>query len=88
MLDKLREEIGVPFTPNSAYRSPYHNANIGGSPKSMHIEGRAFDIPIKGKITREAIHAAAKKVGFSGIGDYNSFVHVDNGITRYWDLRK
>jgi zinc D-Ala-D-Ala carboxypeptidase len=87
-LQALRDIIGVPFSPNSAYRSEKHNKAIGGSPKSQHLEGRAFDIPIKGAMTRERIHEVARAVGFTGIGDYNTFVHVDTGAARYWDLRK
>lgn len=87
-LDMLRDIIGVPFTPNSAYRSVKRNKAIGGAPKSQHLEGRAFDIPIKGAMTRERIHEVARKVGFTGIGDYDTFVHVDTrGNPAYWDLR-
>ena len=86
-LQTLREIIGVPFSPNSAYRSESHNKAVGGSPKSMHLLGRAFDIPIFGDMTREKIKQAASEVGFTGIGDYNTFVHVDTGRERYWDMR-
>jgi zinc D-Ala-D-Ala carboxypeptidase len=90
-LDKLQDfriTVGVPFTPNSAYRSISHNKAVGGSPKSMHLYGRAFDIPIKAGLTREKIKRAAAEVGFTGIGDYANFVHIDTGTPRYWDLRK
>ena len=83
----LRDIIGQPFSPNSAYRTPAHNKAIGGSPNSQHVLGKAFDIPIKGRMTREEIHRVADIVGFTGIGDYNTFVHVDTGPERYWDLR-
>ena len=86
-LDMLREIIGEPFTPNSAYRSAEHNKAVGGATNSYHRKGKAFDIPIKGRMTREEIHRVAKHVGFRGIGDYNSFVHVDTGPRRYWDKR-
>lgn len=87
-LDKMRYLISAPFSPNSAYRCEVHNKNVGGAPKSMHRLGRAFDIPIKGKMTREVIKEVAKQVGFTGIGDYNTFVHVDTGRERYFDMRK
>lgn len=86
-LQALRDIIGVPFTPNSAYRSEKHNKAIGGSPNSQHLQGRAFDIPIKGAMTRDRIKEVAIKVGFTGIGDYNTFVHIDTGAPRYWDNR-
>lgn len=89
-LDKLqdfRDISGVPFSPNSAYRSELHNKNVGGAKNSEHRKGRAFDIPIKQGMSREDIHRIAKVVGFTGFGDYDSFVHVDTGRTRYWDKR-
>ena len=89
-LDKLqsfRELLGKPFTPNSAYRSLAHNTKVGGSPNSMHLQGRAFDIPIGNGITRKDIHKYAKQVGFTGFGDYKTFVHIDTGRPRYWDNR-
>ena len=87
-LQSFREMVGIPFTPNSAYRSEKHNKAVGGSPKSMHLLGRAFDVPIIQGMTREVIHAHASKVGFTGYGDYNTFVHIDTGRARYWDGRK
>lgn len=87
-LNRFRDIIGVPFSPNSAYRSERHNKAVGGSPNSMHRQGKAFDIPIKGKMTREVIHKVAREVGFKGIGDYQNFCHIDTGNSRYWDLRK
>jgi len=86
-LDKFREIVNEPFSPNSAFRSEQHNRNIGGSPNSYHLKGMAFDIPIKGRMTREEIHRVALMVGFTGIGDYDTFVHLDTGVKRYWDKR-
>ena len=86
-LDKFRQWIGVPFSPNSAYRSEEHNKAIGGSKNSYHKKGVAFDIPIKGSMTRDKIHQCAEIVGFTGIGDYNTFVHIDTGRERSWDKR-
>lgn len=90
-LDKLqafRNIVGVPVIVNSAYRSPSYNKRVGGAPKSQHLHGKAFDIQISKNLTREKIHGAAKKAGFTGFGDYNTFVHIDTGNARYWDLRK
>lgn len=86
-LNCFRHIIGVPFSPNSAYRSEAYNKKVGGAPNSYHRKGMAFDIPIKDGMSREKIHEVAKIVGFTGFGDYNTFVHIDTGPKRYWDLR-
>lgn len=87
-LNCMRHIIGEPFSPNSAYRSEKHNKKVGGATNSYHRKGKAFDIPIKGDMTRAAIHQIGKLCGFTGIGDYDDFVHVDTGIARYWDERE
>lgn len=87
-LQKFRLIVDVPFSPNSAYRSEEHNKKIGGAKNSMHRKGRAFDIPITENLSRNLIKFAAKEAGFTGIGDYNTFVHIDTGPVRYWNLRK
>ena len=89
-MDKLqafREVLGMPFSPNSAYRSEVHNKAVGGAPRSMHRQGRAFDIPIGNGISRNEVHRIAKEVGFTGFGDYKTFVHIDTGRARCWDKR-
>lgn len=87
-LEAFRKSLGVAFSPNSAYRSAAYNAKVGGAPNSQHKLGKAFDIPIRYDMDRTAIHYHAKKAGFTGFGDYNTFVHIDTGRPRYWDNRK
>lgn len=43
-INLLREEIGIPFTITSGYRTPAYNASIGGSPRSSHAVAAAIDI--------------------------------------------
>ena len=86
-LDLFREKVGISFSPNSAYRSEEHNTAIGGSKNSQHLRGCAFDIPIKPGMSRDVIKKEAAKVGFTGFGDYDSFVHIDTGPERHWDNR-
>jgi len=87
-LQTLRDIMGVPLIINSAYRSVAYNKAVGGAPKSQHLEGKAFDIRLTDKVDRKELKAMAKAAGFTGIGDYDTFVHVDIGPVRYWDLRK
>lgn len=86
-LQALRYLLARPVRINSAYRSEAHNKAVGGSPTSLHLQGRAFDIVLRA-FDREELKAAARAVGFTGIGDYDTFVHVDTGPTRTWDYRK
>lgn len=81
-LQRFRHLIGIPFSPNSAFRTKDHNKAIGGKQHSMHLLGIAFDIP---KIdTTERMVKVAKAAGFNGIGTYRWGVHMD---TRPWKAR-
>ena len=46
ILEPIRENYGIPFSPNSAYRSPKLNNAVGSSHKSQHLKGQAVDIEI------------------------------------------
>lgn len=86
-LQKLRDIIGKPLVINSAYRSPSHNKEVGGSPNSQHLFGIAFDISLEGH-NRDDITAVAEHVGFIGIGQYNHFIHLDTRLEKArWDFR-
>lgn len=77
-LQALRERIGRPLVITSGYRSPAHNAKVGGAPRSRHMMGLAFDIIVAGHDPHE-MEAEAREVGFHGIGRYpdKGFLHVD-----------
>ena len=83
-IQAFRDIVKVPVIINSAYRCKKHNANVGGAPNSYHLKGVAFDIPITDRLPRHVIHAAARKAGFKGFGDYKTFVHIDTGRERSW----
>ncbi len=46
ILEPVRSEYGLPYTPSSGYRSPDLNRAIGGSSTSQHCLGQAADIEI------------------------------------------
>ena len=93
-LQYLRGEIGKPIKVNSAYRSPEHNAKVGGVPKSQHLLGKAADIVVKDMPTdilyqyiEDAISNGEMLQG--GLGLYDTFVHYDiRGTKARWDYRK
>lgn len=76
-LDEARERAGIPFVINSAYRSPEHNAKIGGKPNSSHLKGLAVDISVTNSRQRFIVLNALLNVGFTRIGIADTFIHVD-----------
>jgi len=84
-LQALRDRLGAPLIVTSAYRSPEHNARVGGAKASRHLAGQAFDISMANH-DPAAFVAAARVAGFTGIGTYprSNFVHVDIGPVRTW----
>lgn len=76
MLQELRYGINKPFYLNSAYRSPEHNAAVGGASNSYHLRGMAFDISLR-NLVRDDLVRMAKVIGFRGLGYYQSFQHID-----------
>lgn len=83
-LQKMRDILGKPMVINSAYRCPEHNAAVGGSKNSYHKKGMAFDISLNGHDKVE-LYDAAVQAGFTGIGHYSTFMHVDTGKRREWN---
>ena len=77
-LDRAREVAQIPFKINSAYRSPEHNAKIGGKPNSSHLRGLAVDISVTDSRSRFIILEALISVGFNRIGIADTFIHVDD----------
>ena len=81
-LQFLRDYTGRPITINSAYRSPEHNAKIGGVKTSQHLLGKAADITIESlkpaevyRIIEDLIDMGEMLQG--GLGLYKTFVHYD-----------
>lgn len=73
-LEDLRARHGGrPLPVISGYRSPAHNARVGGAPHSLHLRAAAADIPYGYATVEEAIMS-----GFTGIGSKGPWaVHVD-----------
>ena len=85
-LENLAKSLGRPITLNSAHRSVEYNIYICGARNSMHVQRKAADVQwgtssVQGRVDmiQKAIDA-----GFTGIGCYNGFLHVDTGSKRQW----
>ena len=79
LLDRAREDAGIPFVITSGFRTVRHNAGLKGStPNSAHLSGRAADIRALTGRDKWLIVAAAVRNGIRRIGIGRNFVHVDN----------
>lgn len=88
-LGRMRAILGdkVAISINSGYRTPEHNAAVGGARNSQHTHGTAFDIKLpQDPAQRLQVAQAAYSAGFRGFGFYgeNGHLHVDIGAQRAW----
>lgn len=85
-LDKLRSATRAPLVIHSGYRTPEHNATVGGVDSSAHESGHAADIAALSSTARFQIVEAALRIGFRRIGIGNDFVHLDDDLTKPQDV--
>ena len=87
-LQEMREEIGR-IDINSGYRTPEHNKSVGGAENSMHLQ---FATDIRTGVELDRANEIAEDLGFSGIGRYKTFLHLDcrefiDRLPARWDNR-
>lgn len=78
-LEAVSQAVGYQLQVTSGYRSPEYNASVGGAKQSQHMLGNATDI-IQSGLTeqqRKDFIQAAIDAGFTAIGVYNTFTHID-----------
>lgn len=95
LLDQLhslngRVDASAPFQIISGYRSPatnaaLHEASSGVATRSLHMDGRAIDIRVRG-VELARLRDAALGMNAGGVGYYEAsdFIHVDTGRVRRW----
>jgi uncharacterized protein YcbK (DUF882 family) len=92
ILHQLQQATGGtgPYEIISAYRSPRTNEMLrsnsnGVAQRSLHMEGRAIDVRLRGIETRK-LREAALRLQAGGVGYYqrSNFIHVDTGRVRFW----
>lgn len=83
-LEELREKWGRPLVVTSGLRCAWHNDQIKGAPKSMHLVGKAADLKTANLNEARALHALAESLGFGGVEIGRGFIHVDTGPKRDW----
>jgi hypothetical protein len=86
-LEPLRKSYGS-VTINSGYRTPSHNASVGGEPNSFHIYTAHDDDDPAADVACASGSASqwhsklnsirqSERNGNGGLGKYSSFVHID-----------
>lgn len=76
-LDNLREIMKIPLVVTSGYRSPDHNATVGGAEDSAHLYGWAADLRALSPWTRSEIVHIARSMGITRIAVGDTIVHLD-----------
>jgi len=76
LLESLRAHFDAPIKINSGYRSPEHNAKVGGAKGSYHVKGMAADIVVKG-VPASKVYNYLNAHHYGGVGRYSRFTHVD-----------
>jgi len=76
-IDLLRARCGFPFVITSGYRSEDHPIERKKEKAGTHAQGIAADIKVSNGTQRYTIVEEAIKMGFTGIGVADGFVHVD-----------
>lgn len=78
-LDEARDNAGVPFIINSAYRSKKWEIDHGRTGTSSHTKGLAVDIECGYLYNEERynIIEGLLAAGFDRIGIYHNHIHVD-----------
>lgn len=89
-LQVIRDEVKVPITITSGYRSPEHNAKVKGAKDSQHVKGTAVDFKVQGLTPKQVALIVERlikegKIKQGGIGIYPSWVHYDiRGVKARW----
>lgn len=95
LAEKVRNILQTPMIVTSGTRCVSHNARVGGSPTSKHLQGLAMDFfcrtlsptAVYNAILSRYIKGYLPELG--GMGLYKSFVHIDayhaeDGHLRLW----
>ena len=78
LLNALRIIVGRPIRLTSAYRCKDHPIEVLKDKPGQHNKGHAFDLYFgPDEALKNDIMETAPKLGFLGIGVYDTFIHID-----------
>ena len=78
-LDASREEAGIPYVLNSAYRSRAWELSKGRTGRGDHPQGKGVDIKCNTSVNRMKIVRALLDNGIRRIGIAKTYVHAGDG---------
>ena len=78
----IRNEINKPIRINSGFRTISYNSQVGGSPHSQHLQGKAGDLSVDNMRPLQLHDLIERliledKILQGGLGLYKNFVHYD-----------
>ena len=79
-LNTSRDLYGAAMNATSMTRCPKHNAEIGGQPNSVHLQGRAADISCIDGRERKKMLFAFISAGFKRFELSPVHIHADMGV--------
>ena len=82
-LIRMVNMTSIEYVVNSGHRNKELNEKKEGVKRSIHMSGYAIDIKVSVS-KRSKTFVAAQYAGFTGIGIYSSFMHLDCGSRRMW----
>lgn len=78
-LDSLRERYGRPMNVTSGFRCRSHPKEASKLKPGSHAQGKAADIATTTGAAKYELKRLAYDMGFVGIGDGDTFTHLDIG---------
>tara|TARA_R110000764_G_scaffold50845_2_gene111612 strand:+ start:510 stop:881 length:372 start_codon:yes stop_codon:yes gene_type:complete len=91
LLDRARDEAGVPFKITSGFRTPEYNIDLkkrgyAVARNSSHLKGLAADIAVTSSANRLIILESLLFIGFRRIGIGKGYIHVDLDRAKVQDV--
>lgn len=81
ILEHIRDHFDRPVHITSGHRCEEYNKEVGGSPNSQHLHGRAADIIVQ-DVPAHLVQELCEDLDVPGLGKYEDFTHIDTRTNR------